>query len=131
MKTLSLVILLASFSALADETCKTSLYDFRITNTYIQADGQDEHVRIPYTEMRSLSRRSRTDFKALVNTLSDDITTDIILTKTERMNIARFSLTVADGNEELIGMMYTKGYDVDGHLIVRYMVTEDGSYRCQ
>lgn len=131
MKTLSLIMLMASLSAFADETCKTSLYDFRITNKYIQADGQGEHVRIPYSEMRSLSRRSRTDFKALLNTLSDDINTDIILTKTERMTIARFSLTVADGNEELIGMMYAKGYDEGGQLLVRYMVTEDGSYRCQ
>lgn len=131
MKTLSLVLLLSSFAAVADETCKTSLYDFRITNSYIQADGQGDHVRIPYSEMRSLSRRSRTDFKALLNTLSDEINTDIILTKTEKTNLERFSLTVADGNEELIGMMYAKGYDRAGQLIVRYMVTEDGAYRCQ
>lgn len=131
MKTLSLAILLTSLSVFADETCKTSLYDFRITNQYIQADGQGEYIRIPYSEMRSLSRRSRTDFSRLLRRLSDEINTDIILSKTEKTIITRFSLTVADGHADLIGMMYAKGYDEEGQLIVRYMVTEDGSYRCQ
>lgn len=131
MKTLSLFLLLTSFAAMADETCRTSLYDFRITNKYIQADGQGEHVRIPYSEMRTLSRRNRTDFKNLIRTLSDEITTDSVLTKTESTLIERFSLTVADGHEELIGMMYAKAFDEQGQIVARFMVTEDGSYRCQ
>lgn len=130
MKAFSLVVLLFSFAALADETCKTSLYDFRITNSYIEAKGNGENVRLPYHEVRTLSRRSRSDFKALINILKDQIETDEVLTETEIALIDRFALTVADGHEELLSMMYAKAYDKQGHIIVRYMVTENGSYRC-
>lgn len=130
MKAFSLVVLLFSFAALADETCTTSLYDFRITNSYIEAKGNGENVRLPYHEVRTLSRRSRSDFKALINILKDQIETDEVLTETEIALIDRFALTVADGYEELLSMMYAKAYDKQGHLIVRYMVTENGSYRC-
>ncbi len=130
MKVFSLVVLFFSFAALADETCKTSLYDFRITNSYIEARGQGDNVRLPYHEVRSLSRRSRSDFKALINILKDQIETDEVLTQTEIALIERFALTIADGYQELLSMMYAKAYDKKGHIVVRYMVTENGSYRC-
>jgi primosomal protein N' len=130
MKIISLLVLLFSFAALADETCKTSLYDFRITNSYIEAKGQGENVRLPYHEVRTLSRRSRADFKALINILKDQIETDDVLTPNEAALIERFALTVADGQEELLSMMYAKAYNKKGLIVVRYMVTENGSYRC-
>ncbi len=130
MKLLSFIFLFASFNVLADETCLTSIYDFKITNNYIEVTGQGEHIKIPYNEFRTLSRRSRSDFKAFIGVLSDDINTDVVLTQTEIKLLERFALTVADGTEEIIGVMYAKGYDKAGLLIVRYMVTEDGAYRC-
>ncbi len=130
MKAISLVVLLFSFAALADETCKTSLYDFRITYSYIEAKGEGETVRLPYHEIRTLGRRSRSDFKALINILKDEIETDEVLSQTEVSLIDRFSLTAAHGHEEFLSMMYSKAYDKQGMLVVRYMVTENGSYRC-
>jgi hypothetical protein len=131
MKLLSFIVLAASFNVFADETCFSSLYDFRITNSYIEATGQGEYIRIPYTNVRTLSRRSRTDFKAMIKNLSDDINTDVVLSQTEAELLERFTLTAADGREDIIGMLYAKGYDKSGFLIVRYMVTEDGAYRCK
>lgn len=131
MKLLSLILLATSFNVIADETCLTSIYDFRITNSYIEATGQGEHVRVPYSDVRTLSRRSRTDFKSMIRNLSDEINTDVILTQTEAAQLEHFTLTAADGHEDIIGMLYAKGYDKSGMLVVRYMVTEDGAYRCQ
>jgi hypothetical protein len=130
MKLLSLIMLAACFNVFADETCRTSIYDFRITNSYIEATGQGEYIRIPYTDVRTLSRRSRTDFKNMINNLSDDINTDVVLTQTEAMLLERFTLTAAPGTEDIVGMLYTKGYNRSGLLVVRYMVTDDGAYRC-
>lgn len=125
------VMALFSLSALADETCSTSLYDFRITSNYIEAKGQNEHVRLTTDGVRTLVRRQRREFKALLEVLSNELETDVILRPDEAKKLDRFSLNVADGKQDLIGAMYAKGYDERGQLLVRYMVTENGSYRCQ
>lgn len=131
MKIFLVLILLASFSAFADETCQTSLYDFKITSSYIQARGQGLHIRIEYREVRSLSRRSMSDFKAMINLLSDADSTDDVLTTYEVPQIDRFSITVADGNEGLITLKYIKSYDQSGMLFNRFMMTQNGVLRCQ
>ena len=131
MKLLFLLLLLSSFSVFADETCFTSIYDFRITNSYIEATGQGEYVRIAYSDVRTLSRRSRSDFKSMIANLSDELNADVVLSIDEAALIERFTLTMADGTEEITGMMYTKAYDKSGMLVVRYIVTKDGAYRCK
>lgn len=131
MKLIYLLVLLTSFTVFADETCQTSLYDFRITSSYIQGSGQGVHVRIAYNEQRTLSRRNLSDFKELISTLSDASNTDEILTNNDVTALDRFSITVADGAEGLISLKYVKGYDQSGMLIVRYMITQNGAFRCQ
>lgn len=131
MKLFLVLILMISFGAFADETCQTSLYDFKITNSYIQARGQGLHLRIEYNEIRSLSRRSMSDFKAMINLLSDADSTDDVLTTYEVPQIDRFSITVADGNEGLITLKYIKSYDQSGMLLNRFMMTQNGVLRCQ
>jgi hypothetical protein len=130
MKMLLGLLLLGSISAYADETCETNFYDFRITNSYIESYGNSGTVRLPYTHMRSLSINNLGDFKALIHSLSDEITTDGVLTSTEISRLTRFSITVADGAEELVSLKYIKGFDKSGILMLRYMITDGGTLRC-
>lgn len=131
MKLISLVLLFVSFVAMADETCSTSLFDFKITKKYILASGNGQTLKYSYDEVRSLSRRNQSDFMQFVSTLTNEISTDEVMTQAELGEVERFSLTVADDYEELIGMMYAKGYNKQGYLVVRYMLTDDGAYRCK
>lgn len=131
MKLFLLLVLMTSFSVFADETCQTSLYDFRITSSYIQGRGQGQHVRVDYAELRTLSRRNLNDFNLLLNSLTDANNTDQVLSRSEVIMLDRFSITVADGNEGLISLKYVKGYDQSSMLMVRYMMTQDGVFRCQ
>lgn len=126
MKLLSLLLVLLSFSALADQTCVTPTFEFRITKSFIEATVGEEVYRIPYTEVRSISlNNGRNNFEMILQSLSD-------LSSTEISRLDRFSLTLADGGEELMGkMMYVKGFDKTGLLIVRYMVVDQSSFRCQ
>lgn len=130
MKFLSILLFFLTFPALADEVCRSSENDFFITDSYIEARGQGERVRIPHSHVRSLSRRRQNDFKDLINILKDQMETDQVLSETEILSLDRFALTVANGTKEIVSMMYVKGYDREGQLIVRYMVTGNGSYRC-
>ena len=131
MKLFLLLVLMTSFSVFADETCQTSQYDFRITKSYIQGTGHGQHVRVAYDELRTLSRRNLTDFNLLLDSLKDANNTDQILSRSEVILLDRFSITVADGSEGLISLTYVKGYDNSGYLIVRYMMTQNGVFRCQ
>jgi hypothetical protein len=133
MKLLSLLLVLISYSAIADQTCLTSTYEFRITKHFIEANGGEVEVRIPYSDVRSVTlNNSRNNFEILIQSLSDSDSTDVILTKAETSRIERFSLTLADGSEEFIGkMMYVKGFDKSGLLIVRFMIVDQSKFRCQ
>lgn len=131
MKLISLVFILLLSTAFADETCSTSLYDFRITKNYIESAGQNGTIRVGYSEVRTLSRRNYSDFMEFVSTLTNEISTDEILTQSEAAQVYRFSLTLADDFEDLVGLMYAKGYDKSGYLIVRYVLTDNGAYRCK
>lgn len=127
---LSLVLLLGSILAHADETCETNFYDFRITSSYIESFGNSGTVRLPYSHLRSLSINNLGDFKALIRSLSDEVRTDGVLTSSESSRLTRFSISVADGAEELVSLKYIKGYDKSGILVVRYMITDGGTLRC-
>lgn len=116
---------------MADETCSTCDHDFRISSNYIEASGRGEHVKIPYDQMRTLSQNNRNDFKTLVNTLLDHTKTDEVLLAEEAARLYRFSLTVADAKENFVTLKYIKGYDASGMLVVRFMITEEGAFRCQ
>ncbi len=133
MKLLSLLLVLISFSAIADQTCLTPTYEFRITKHFIEATGGEFEVRIPYSDVRSITlNNSRNNFEYLIQSLSDPDSTDVILTKAEISRIDRFSLTLADGSEEFIGkMMYVKSFDKSGLLILRYMIVDQSKFRCQ
>lgn len=133
MKLLSLLLVFLSFSAHADQTCLTPTYEFRITKHFIEAISGEDTIRIPYTEVRGISRNNgRNNFDLLIQAFSDQDSTDVVLTEAERMRLDRFSLTLADGAEELMGkMMYVKGYDKTGLLIVRFMMVDQSSFRCQ
>lgn len=132
MKLLSLLLVLVSFSAFADQTCLTPTYEFRITKHFIEALGGEDVVRIPYSDVRSISSNNRNSFDPLIQRLSDDSSTDVVLNKNEISRISRFSLTLADGSEDLIGkMMYIKGFDKAGQLIVRFMFIDQSNFRCQ
>lgn len=133
MKLLSLLLVLISFSAFADQTCQTPTYNFRITKHFIEATGEDVEVRIPYTDVRAVSlNNGRNNFEFLIQTLSDSSSTDHVLTKEEISRIERFSLTLADGSEDLMGkMMYIKGFDKAGLLITRFMIVDQSNFRCQ
>jgi hypothetical protein len=131
MKIISTLLVLLSLNAFADETCNTTKYDFRITNSYIEVDGNGDHYKMHYDEVRSLSRRNLSDFKTLLNSLSDETNTDEPLSIDEASLIERFSLTVADDKVDLLGIMYAKGYAKSGLIVARYMVTDGGAYRCR
>ena len=118
------------FNALADQTCSTQSYDFRITDSYIEAQGRGLEIKVPYHQMRSLSQNSRGDFKALVKRLSDSTLTDEALSTDEALRLYRFSITVADDVEELITLKYIKGFDESGLIVVRFMINQDRAYRC-
>jgi hypothetical protein len=125
-----LVVCFFSLNALADQTCSTQSYDFRITDSYIEAQGRGLEIKVPYHQMRSLSQNSRGDFKALLKRLSDITQTDEPLSLDEASRLYRFSITVADDVEELITLKYIKGYDESGILVVRFMINQDRAYRC-
>jgi hypothetical protein len=132
MKLLSLLLVLVSFSAFADQTCLTSTYEFRITKHFIEATGGEVEVRIPYLDVRSISSNNRNSFDSLIQRLSDDSSTDVVLNNTEISRIQRFSLTLADGSEDFIGkMMYIKGFDKAGLLIARFMFVDQSNFRCR
>lgn len=134
MKWLSLLLVFLCFSALADQTCVTSTFEFRITKHFIEATGGEDKIRIPYSEVRGISlNNSRNNFNLLTQALSDQSSTDIVLSASELSRLERFSLTLADGGEELVmrKLMYLKGYDKTGLLIVRYMVVDQSHFRCQ
>ena len=133
MKLLSLLLVLVSFSALADQTCLTPTYEFRITKHFIEAKGGEEEIRLLYSDVRSISRTNgRNNFDLLIQNLTDASSTDIVLSALEISRIDRFSITLADGAEELMGkMMYIKGFDKTGLLITRYMIVDQSNFRCQ
>lgn len=131
MKLLSLLLVLFSFSAFADQTCLTSTYEFRITKHFIEATDGIEEIRIPYSDVRSISINNRNNFDPLIHRLSDDFSTDVVLSKNEMSRITRFSLTLADGTENLIRkMMYIKAFDKYGLLIARFMLIDQSNSRC-
>jgi hypothetical protein len=127
---LLLVVCLMGLNAFADQTCSTQSYDFRITDSYIEAQGRGLEIKVPYHQMRSLSQNSRSDFKAMVKRLSDITLTDEVLSLDEASRLHRFSITVADDVEELITLKYIKGYDNSGVLVARFMINQDRAYRC-
>lgn len=131
MKFISLIVLFLSFSALADETCISHPFNFRITRSYIEVTGPSDDLRISYDEVRTLSRRSSADFKELIKTLSNTVNTEDVLTTDEASEIERFSLTVADGHEELLSVMYAKAYNKFGMIVARFMTSAGNAYRCQ
>jgi hypothetical protein len=116
--------------AFADQTCSTQSYDFRITDSYIEAQGRGLEIKVPYHQMRSLSQNARGDFKAMLKRLSDSTLTDEALSEDEASRLYRLSITVADDVEELITLKYIKGYDESGVLVVRFMINQDRAYRC-
>ena len=132
MKLLSLLLVLISFSALADQTCLTTTYEFRITKHFIEANDGEDQIRIPYSDVRSVSRvNGRNNFEYIIQRLSENEGSESALSKEEIERIDRFSMILADGSEELIGkMLYIKGFDKTGLLIVRYMILDQSHFRC-